>query len=400
VTIPGAVTTPLKPAYEAVVIGGGVHGLAVAYELGKRGVRDIAVIERSYPGSGASGRNGELIRSAFSSVEWIRFFDLSVKRWPLLSAELDFNVLFVPGGYLVLASSDEDLERCRSAAERQRACGLDSRVVSPGDVMELAPGLSPDVVRGGVFQPSGGYAHHDAVLWAYAAAAGRQGAEIHPYTLVTAVHTSGGAVTGVATDRGDVSAPIVINAAGAFSRDVAALAGVDLALGRYRVEALATESVKPFVRCALSPITLHAYAHQTSRGEFVGGTEFALPDASDSLRGTQPLLIDMARKFVQLFPQLAGVRVIRHWAGLVSQTADMAPVLGPVPELSGFHLSCGWLYGFMGVPATGELLAESIVSGRVPEPMAPFGLERLRTGAYVFDDSLIQKPAAAQEAGA
>ena len=330
-TIPGAATGPLKRTSEAVVIGGGVHGLAVAYELGKRGVRDIAVLERGYPGSGASGRNGELIRSAFSSVEWIRFFDLSVKRWPLLSAELDFNVLFVPGGYLVLASNDEDLARCHGAAERQRACGLDSGVVSPADVMELAPGLAPDVVRGGVFQPSGGYAHHDAVLWAYAAAAARQGAEVHPYTQVTAIHTSGGAVTGVATDRGDVSASIVVNAAGAFSHDVAALAGVDLALGRYRVEALATESVKPFVRCALSPITLHAYAHQTSRGEFVGGTEFALPDPSDSLRGTQPLLIDMARKFVQLFPQLAGVRVIRHWAGLVSQTADMAPVLGPVP---------------------------------------------------------------------
>src|SRR5262249_20903775 len=153
------------------------------------------------------------------------------------------------------------------------------------------------------------------------------------------------------------------NAAGGFSREVAALAGVDIPLERVRLEAFVTESLHPFMQPAISLISMHAYAHQTSRGEFVGGTEFAIADQSDSLRVTQPMLVDMAQKFVRLIPQLAGARVARHWAGLISQAADMGAVLGPVPELEGLWLDCGWLYGFMGAPAAGDLLAESIVSG-------------------------------------
>jgi sarcosine oxidase subunit beta len=211
---------------------------------------------------------------------------------------------------------------------------------------------------------------------------------------VTGVLVESGAVRGVETSRGPISSPLVVDAAGAFSREVAALAGVDVPVDRYRIEALVTESLRPFLHTALSPISLHGYCHQTSRGELVGGTEFAEPDRSDSLRGTQALMIDMAQKFVRLIPRLAGVRVLRHWAGLVSQTADMGPVLGPVPELEGLWLSCGWLYGFMGAPAAGALLAQAIDEGQMPELIAPFGIERLRTGRLIVDDSLIQKPPA------
>ena len=218
------------------------------------------------------------------------------------------------------------------------------------------------------------------------------GVEIHPYTTVEQVLTDAGKVQGVVSSRGQTSAPIVVNAAGAFSREVAALAGVELPLERYRIEALVTESLRPFMRPAISLISLHGYAHQTSRGEFVGGTEFAIPDRSDSLQVTRAMLIDMAQKFVRVIPQLAGARVARHWAGLVSQAADLASVLGPVPELEGFYLSCGWLYGFMGAPASGDLLAESIVTGRVHEWVEPFGIERLRTGRLIVDETLIQKP--------
>lgn len=390
--VPGATRSQLRRSYEVVIIGGGVHGLALAHGLADRGIRNVAVLEASWPGSGASGRNGELIRSAFGTVEWIRFFDHSVKLWHQLSAKLDFNVLFTPGGYTVIASNEEDLESCRSAVTRQRELGLNTRSITGDEVLELVPAIAPEVALGGYYQPEGGYAHHDAVVWGYAQAAARMGVEIHPYTTVEQVLTEAGKVQGVVTNRGRCSAPIVVNAAGAFSREVAALAGVDLPLERYRIEAIVTESVRPFMRPAISLISLHGYAHQTSRGEFIGGTEFAVPDRSDSLRVTQPMLIDMAQKFVAVIPQLAGVRLARHWAGLVSQAADLASVLGPVPELEGFYLSCGWLYGFMGAPASGDLLADSIVSGRVHEWIEPFGIERLRTGKLIVDETLIQKP--------
>ena len=390
--VPGAVRTDLRRTYEVIVIGAGVHGLALALGLAERGVRNVAVLDASYPGSGASGRNGELIRSAFGSPEWINFYEHSVQLWHQLSAKLDFNVLFTSGGYTVIASAEEDLERCRSAVTLQRELGMKTRFVTSDEIRELVPAIAPEAALGGYHQDSGGYAHHDAVIWGYAGAAARLGVEIHPYTTVQSIETSGGAVRGVTTNRGATSAPIVVDAAGAFSKEVAALAGVDVPLERFRLEAFVTESLRPFMRTALSLISLHGYAHQTSRGEFVGGTEFATPDRSDSLRVTQPLLIDMAQKFVRLIPQLAAARVTRHWAGLVSQAVDMSAVLGPVPELEGFWLDCGWLYGFMGAPAGGDLLAESIVSGRMHELVAPFGIERLRTGKLILDNTLITKP--------
>jgi heterotetrameric sarcosine oxidase beta subunit len=390
--VPGAVRSELRRSYEVIVIGAGVHGLALALGLAERGVRDVAVLDASYPGSGASGRNGELIRSAFGSPEWIGFYEHSVQLWHQLSAKLDFNVLFTSGGYTVIASNDDDVARCRSAVTLQRELGMHTRFVTGEEIRELVPAIAPDLAQGGYYQDNGGYAHHDAVIWGYAGAAARLGVEIHPYTTVQAIETSGGAVRGVTTNRGATSAPIVVDAAGAFSKEVAALAGVDVPLECFRIEAMVTESLRPFMRTAVSPISLHGYAHQTSRGEFVGGTEFATPDRSDSLRATQPLLIDMAQKFVRLIPQLAGARVTRHWAGLVSQAADMGAVLGPVPELEGFWLDCGWLYGFMGAPAGGDLLAESIVSGHMHELVAPFGIERLRTGNLILDNTLIQKP--------
>jgi sarcosine oxidase subunit beta len=390
--VPGATRSQLRRSYEVVIIGGGVHGLALAHGLADRGMRSVAVLEARWPGSGASGRNGELIRSAFGTVEWIRFYEHSVRLWHQLSAKLDFNVLFTPGGYTVIASNEDDLERCRSAVTRQRELAVRTRFVTGDEVRELVPAIAPEVALGGYHQSDGGYAHHDAVVWGYAQAAARMGVEIHPYTTVEQVLTDAGRVQGVVTNRGQTSAPIVVNAAGAFSREIAALAGVDLPVERYRIEALVTESLRPFMKPAISLISLHGYAHQTSRGEFVGGTEFALPDRSDSLRVTRPMLIDMAQKFVRVIPQLAGVRVTRHWAGLVSQAADLASVLGPVPELDGFWLSCGWLYGFMGAPASGDLLAESIVTGRVHEWVEPFGIERLRTGKLIVDETLIQKP--------
>jgi heterotetrameric sarcosine oxidase beta subunit len=387
----GATLSELRGSYDVVIVGGGIHGLALAHGLADRGIRDVAVLEARWPGSGASGRNGELIRSAFGTIEWIQFYEHSVRLWHQLSAKLDFNVLFTAGGYTVIASKEEDLERCRDAVTCQQAHGVNTHLVTTDDVLELVPAINPEAALGGYHQVDGGYAHHDAVVWGYAQAASRMGVEIHPYTTVEQVLTANGKVTGVATNRGRVSAPLVVNAAGAFSSDVAAMAGVDLPLERFRIEQFVTESVRPFMQPAISLITLHGYAHQTSRGEFTGGTEFADPDRSDSLTVTHPMLVDMAQKFVHVIPQLAGVRVARHWAGLVSQSADLAAVLGPVPELEGFWLSCGWLYGFMGGPAAGDLLAESIATGRVHEYVAPFGIERLRTGELINDGTLITK---------
>ena len=387
--VPGATSAGLRATYDVVIVGAGVQGLALAYELGRRGLGNVAVVDAAYPGAGASGRNGELIRSAFASVEWTAFVHESLRRWHGLSAELDFNVLFTPTGYLVLAATPAELQAYEGYVARQRRLGLKTQLLQAEAALDLVPALSPEMVLGAMYEPDAGFAHHDAVVWAYARSAARHGVEIHPYTEVLSVDVAGGAVRGLLTSRGRVATRVLVDAAGGMAADVARMAGVELPLTTYALEALVTEPLRPFLGRGLSCPALLAYCHQTTRGEFVGGAELDLPRASQSLKATCAGARDMARKFVRLFPALAGAKVMRHWAGLVTQSDDAAPVLGTVPELDGFILDCGWVYGFMGAPAAGALLADSIAGGMVPELLAPFGLERLRTGALIREESLV-----------
>ena len=387
--LPGVASGPLRGAYEVVVVGAGVAGLTVAYELAKAGVGPVAVLERAYPGAGASGRNGELIRSAFASSEWCGLFDESLRRWHGLSAELDFNVMFAPRGYAVVASTEEQLQRCRADVQRQKALGVESRFVDQDELRRIAPALNPEHALGGTYQATAGYAHHDAVVWAYTRAAARLGVEIHAGVTVTGVVVTGGKVRGVRTDKGDVATTVVVNAAGAHAGRLAELAGVRLPVKICRLEALVTESAQPFLRPSLGLLEPIGYCHQTARGEFIGGAEQSWHDEAVTLNGTFRQLVDMATKFVRMLPVLAGLRVVRHWAGVVSQTPDFAPLLGPVPEVEGFVLNCGHVYGFMASPAAGTCVAHFVRDGHMAAIGAPFDVGRFLAGRPIREDSIV-----------
>lgn len=392
--LPGTTSRDLAPVYDAVIIGAGLMGLGLAYELAQRGFGRLAVVDSAYPGSGASGRNGEMIRSAFASSEWIGLFDDSLRRWHTLSAELDFNVLFTKAGYLLLASTEDAFLAAASNLELQRSFGLNVELLDAAAVRELCPEMAPEMIVGGTVQSDAGFAHHDATVWAYARAAAVRGVEIHAYTTVTGIGVDGGGVTSVSTTRGEISTRVVVDAAGGQARDVALLAGVHVPVEVYRLEAMVTEPLEPFVRPAVSSPAIMGYCHQTTRGELVGGTEPDVPRPSDSIKATLDGARDMAVKFVRLFPRLAGVRMMRHWSGVVTQTADVAPILCEAPGCKGFYLDCGWVYGFVGAPAAGALMAELITTGSAPPTLAPFGIERFATGKLIRETSLVVAPGA------
>jgi heterotetrameric sarcosine oxidase beta subunit len=387
--IPGVTQRPLRDHYDVLIAGGGIQGIALAYELALLGVRDIAVVDASWPGAGASGRNGEMIRSAFASEEWTRLFDVSLRRWHGLSAELDFNTLFTPSGYVVLATTEEEVRGLRKQLPLHRRLGVRSEWLDAAQLRELLPAAAPDLLTGGVWQSHAGFAHHDAVLWAYARAAARRGVEIHAHAPVEAIDVAHGRVRGATVAGRSVSTPVVVNATGAFAREVAVMAGVELPTQRYLLEMLVTESLKPFLRPAVASLRLMSYCHQTSRGEFVGGTEFKAVNPYDDMLVTLEALRDITTKFVRLFPQLAGARVVRHWSGLVDNSPDVSPVLGPAPEVDGFILDSGWTYGFMGAPGAAQLLARWIVNGRPDPVIAPFGLGRFRSNRLIREGAIV-----------
>jgi len=380
----------MKKNYDVVIIGGGVQGLSLAYNLARGGVHSVAVLDKSYIGSGASGRNGEMIRSAFGSREWIRLFDRSLQIWETLSRDLDFNVMFTRCGYLVLASTAEEFSLCQPNIKQQNEFGLSCRLVDAAVVTNLIPALNPRLVTGGIFQKDGGIARHDAVVWAYARAARRLKVDILPATEAVDIMVESGKVAGVKTTRGDIETRTLVNAAGAHAKQVAKMAGVELPLEIFRLEMIVTEPLKPFLPVALSAPHIMGYMHQTARGEFAGGAEPENLSPYTGLKSTREATQDMARKFVLLFPGLHSAKLMRQWAGVVSKTPDRGPLLGVVEEVEGFILNAGWGgYGFMGSPAGGKLMAELIISGEVPTEIRPFSLTRFTTGDLITEPTII-----------
>jgi sarcosine oxidase subunit beta len=371
----------LKSKYDVVVIGGGSHGLATAYYLAKNhGITNVAVLEKSYIGSGAAGRNTTIIRANYRTAEGAAFYSESVKLYEGLSADLDFNLLFSQQGHLTLAHSDRGMITSNERAEVNKLLGIDSRVIYPDEIARLCPemDLSQDVtwpVMGALYHPPGGIIRHDAVVWGYARGVDRGGAEIHPYTEVTGILRANGRVRGVETTRGEIECDTVISCTAGWSTLIADMAGVPLPITTHILQAFVTEPVKPFLDVVVVSSQMHIYVSQTDRGEFLIGAEIE-PYTTYKGIGTFPFLEYSARHTLELFPQLEQAKILRSWTGLCDLSPDYSPILG-VTDVDGFLLSCGWgTYGFKAAPIVGTTLAELVSTKQTPPLIAPFELER------------------------
>jgi sarcosine oxidase subunit beta len=383
----------LRGSYDVVVVGGGSHGLATAYYLARRGVANVAVLEKGYIGSGAAGRNTAILRSNYRTPAGARFYEQSLRLYDRLSLELDFNLLFAKQGHLTLAHSDRAVFVMEERAEVNRLCGIDSRVIGPDEIERLVPpmNLSQEAaypILGALYHPPGGTIRHDAVVWGFASGADRRGAEVHPYTEVTGIERSNGRVTGVRTTRGDVGAGTVVSCAAGWSTQVCDLAGIPLPVTTHILQAFVTEPLKPFLDAVVVSSQMHLYVSQTDRGEMLIGAEIE-PWTTYRQSGTLNFLQEASRHTLELFPQLERVRMLRSWAGLCDISPDYSPILGET-ELDGFLVSTGWgTYGFKAAPIVGSTLAELVDTGRTPQLIEPFRLERF------YDDRLVSELAAA-----
>jgi len=372
----------LKPAYDVVIIGAGVHGLAIAYYLGKRGITRVAVLDKGYLGGGASGRNTAIIRSNYRTPQGVAFYDESVKLYERLALELDYNVMFSQQGHLTVAHTDRGVTTLRERAETNRLLGVDSRLVSVEEIAELVPGLDVSTkphqpILAGLYHPPGGIIRHDAVVWGYARGVDRQGIEIHPFTEVTGIRIdSARRVEEVITSRGTIATRTVVNATAGWCSTIAHMAGIELPIVTYPLQALVTERLKPFLHHVIVSATLHVYINQTDRGEVVIGEEID-PYPSYHMGSTLRFMENAAAHTLELFPCLAQVKVLRQWAGLCDMPPDFAPIIGTVDEVEGFIFDVGWgTYGFKAGPAAGYRVAELIATGKTPAVIEPFALSR------------------------
>jgi sarcosine oxidase subunit beta len=384
----------LKDSYDVVIIGGGAHGLATAYYLQKEhGIRNVAVLEKNYIGSGAAGRNTTILRSNYKTPEGAKFYDASVKLYEGLSQDLNFNMMFSQCGHLTLAHSDRAMFVMANRAEVNKLAGIDSRLIGPDEVKELAPAMvvSDDAeypILGALYHPPGGIIRHDAVVWGYARGADQGGVEIHPYTEVQGLDRSNGRITQVRTNRGTIKAGQVLNCTAGWSTIINDMAGVPLPITTHILQACVTEPMKPLLDIVIVSSQMHVYLSQTDRGEFLMGAEIE-PWTTYRMNGTLNFLQDVTRHALELFPQLEKARLLRSWAGLCDLSPDYSPILGET-EVDNFHVSAGWgTYGFKAAPIVGVTLAELVATGRQPELIQPFALERF------YEDKLVSELAAA-----
>lgn len=375
----------LESSYDVVIVGGGVHGLATAYYLGRNhGITNVAVLEKSYVGSGGSGRNTAIIRSNYLTPEGSRFYDRSVDLYEGLAADLNFNIMFEQRGHMTLAHSDSSLRTMRWRAEVNKLCGIDSSVIGPDEIKAIAPFIDVSAhprypIVGALWHPPGGIVRHDAVVWGYARAAAALGVQIHQETELTGIDVSGGKVVAARTSRGDISTPTIINCTAGWASLTAKMAGVKLPITTRPLQAAVTEPVKQFLHPVVVSGSLHTYVSQTSRGELVFGASVD-PFASYSTRGSLEFATGLATHVLELMPAISNVRLLRQWAGLCDMTPDFGPIIGPTP-VEGFYVDVGWgTYGFKAGPVAGESVAEMIATGSPGQLISPFGLERFEAG--------------------
>jgi sarcosine oxidase, subunit beta len=382
--------TDIARGYDVVIIGGGVNGLAIAYNLAARhGVRDVAVFERAYIGSGASGRNTQVLRANYNTPETVPLYKASLGIWRTLSQELDFNIQFSTQGELDLVHSWDALDTERDKALLNAAYGVETQILTPDEVLERCPlvdlaGGGELPVVGASYHPPGSFARHDSVVWAYAAAAQRLGVHIHEGVEITGIDVGGGRCRGVVTPAGPVSAGSVVSAVAGHSSHVAAMAGLSLPISTHPLQAFVTEPYSHVLDGLVSSMDLYVYISQTPRGELLVGAEI-LPYNTYSTRSTFDFLAETAKRSIQILPFMAKARAMRQWAGLCDMTPDSSPILG-LTDVDALYLAAGMgTWGFKGSPVFGATMAELIAAGRTPPLIAPFAPSRFREDRMVPD---------------
>ena len=381
-----------KKSYDAVIVGGGGHGLGAAYYLAKEhGLTNIAVLEKGWIGGGNTGRNTTIIRSNYLFNESAALYDHAVKLWENLSQDLNYNVMFSQRGVMMLAHTVHDTQTAKRHVHANRCNGVDNEWLEPEQAKAFCPLLNIQQnirypVLGAALQRRGGTARHDAVAWGYARAADALGVDIIEGCEVTGIRrVEGDRVAGLETNRGYIATGKVGVSTAGNTSVVMQLAGIKLPLESFPLQALVSEPVKPVFPCVVMSNTIHAYISQSDKGELVIG---AGTDAYTSYtqRGALHINMHTLDAICELFPMFRRMRMLRNWGGIVDVTPDRSPIIAKTP-VPGLYVNCGWgTGGFKATPGAAHVFAWTIARDE-PHPInAPFTIERFRDG-YLIDEA-------------
>jgi sarcosine oxidase, subunit beta len=376
-----------KKEYDAIIVGGGGHGLGTAFYLAKEhNLKNIAVIEKGWLGGGNTGRNTTIIRSNYLWNESVYLYDHSLKLWENLSQELNYNVMFSQRGVMNLAHNEHDIKEMKRRISANRLNGIDSEWINKNEIKKLVPIMNTENLRypvlGAAFQPRGGVARHDAVAWGFAMRADEMGVDIIQNCEVKNIKTIKGKVEGVETSKGFIKAKKIGVAASGHTSILAATVGIKLPLQSRPLQALVSEPIKPIIDTVVMSNAVHAYVSQSDKGELVIG---AGTDGYNSFtqRGGYDVIEETVRAIVELYPIFGKMKMLRQWGGIVDICPDASPIISKC-DIQGLYFNCGWgTGGFKATPGSANVFAHTIAKDEPHKINAPFNLNRFTSGKLI-----------------
>jgi glycine/D-amino acid oxidase-like deaminating enzyme len=374
---------------DVVIVGAGIGGLGAARELAGRGAGRIVVLERDYPGAGATGRNVARIRRMQLTEELSRVAMACQEKYERMGGDLRSNVLFYRLGYAWILYEPDEVERMRDVVAMHTRLGIRSALLSPDETLRHLPVFEGGEPMAGSVLSDDAIVHHDAVVWAHLDHVRRLGVEVHAQTRVTGIEHDAGRVRAVVTDRGRIESPVVLNAAGGWSGELNRMAGVRMPNRPHRREVLVTAPLRRSIEAAVTFYRpSEGWFNQTLRGEVVmGAVDPDEPPGVDQ-RSSWSFLQRTAALMTRKAPALRDVTVIRQWAGMYDITPDHLPIVGPTAQLGGWWQALGWSgRGMLLAPYLTELLAEHMVGGEAPVTLRQFLPDRF---APADDDATLE----------
>ena len=378
-----------KPAYDVVIVGGGGHGLATAYYLAKRyNLRNVAVLEKGWIGSGNAGRNTTIIRSNYLLPGNQPFYELSMQLWENLEQDTNFNSMVSQRGIINLLHSDGQRDAYRRRGNAMMISGAGARLLGTDELREMVPFLNFDnarfPIKGGLMQERAGTARHDGVVWGYARGADKLGVDIIQNCEVTGFRIEDGKMLGVETSRGYIGAGKVgVSVAGSSGR-VMAYANRRLPIESHALQAFVSEGLKPVVPGVITFGAGHFYISQSDKGGLVFGGDI---DGYNSYaqRGGLPVIEDVLEGGMALMPMIGRARLLRAWGGLVDMSMDGSPIIDRT-DIDGLYFNGAWNYGgFKATPAAGLTFAHLLATDTPHDTATAFRFDRFNRG-HVIDE--------------
>ena len=385
-----------KAQYDIVIVGGGGHGLSTAYYLAREfGLTNVAVLEKGWLASGNVARNTTIVRSNYMLPGNEPFYEFSLKLWEGLEQDFNYNAMMSQRGIVNLYHSDGQRDAFARRGNAMHLAGAGAVLLDRDGIRDLCPFLNFDNSRfpilGGLWQPRGGTARHDAVAWGYARGADRRGIDIIQNCEVTGFRIENGRCLGVETTRGPIRAKKVGVCVAGSSGRVMAMAGMRLPIESQVLQAFVTEGLKPIIPGVVTFGVGHFYISQSDKGGLVFGGDL---DGYNTYaqRGNLQLVNDVIEAGMTMMPMIGRARVLRSWGGLVDMSMDGSPFIDST-HIDGLYFNGGWCYGgFKATPASGFCYAHLLAKDE-PHPVArAYRLDRYRTGALIDEEATGPNP--------